>query len=185
MSCASCAQTVEKSLNKANGVSEAQVNFAAEKAYVTFDPQKNSRTRLIEVIENSGYGVKEEKTKTSFKVGGMTCASCSAAVEKALNKNDGVYQANVNIATEKGSVEYNPEILSKNDFREIVKNSGYELLSFEDEETDKSSESAEDELSDDMKKVKKAKKKMWGTWAFTIPIMLWICLLYTSPSPRD
>ncbi len=174
MSCASCAQTVEKSLNKANGVSEAQVNFAAEKAYVTFDPQQNSRDKLIEVVENSGYGVKEEKAKTSFKVGGMTCASCSAAVEKALNKSDGVYQANVNIATEKGSVEYNPEILSKNDFREIVKNSGYELLSFEDEETDKSSESAEDEISDDLKKVKAAKKKMWGTWAFTIPIMLWM-----------
>jgi len=174
MSCASCSQTVEKALNKAEGVSEAQVNFAAEKAYVTFDPQQNSRDKLIEVVENSGYGVKEEKAKTSFKVGGMTCASCSAAVEKALNKSDGVYQANVNIATEKGSVEYNPEILSKNDFREIVKNSGYELLSFEDEETDKSSESAEDEISDDLKKVKAAKKKMWGTWAFTIPIMLWM-----------
>src|SRR6056297_4273578 len=174
MSCASCSQTVEKSLNKADGVSEAQVNFAAEKAYVTFDPQQNSRAKLIEVVENSGYGFKEEKEKISFSIDGMTCASCSAAVEKALNKSEGVYQANVNIATEKGNVEYNPEVLSKNDFREIVKNSGYELAHFEDEETDKSSESAEDELSDDLKKVKKAKKKMWGTWAFTIPIMLWM-----------
>lgn len=174
MSCASCAQTVEKALNKADGVSEAQVNFAAEKAYVTFDPQQNSRAKLIEVIKNSGYSVKEEKEKISFSIDGMTCASCSAAVEKALNKSEGVYQANVNIATEKGSVEYNPEILSKNDFREIVKNSGYELARFEDEEVKRDSENAEDELSDDMKKVKKAKKKMWGTWAFTIPIMLWM-----------
>ena len=174
MSCASCAQAVEKALNKAEGVTEAQVNFAAEKAYVTFDPAQSSREQLIEVVKNSGYGVKEEKAKTSFKIGGMTCASCSAAVEKALNKSEGIYEANVNIATEKGSVEYNPEVLSKNDFREIVKNSGYELLSFEDEKTDKSRENAEDELSDDMKKVKEAKKKMWGTWAFTIPIMLWM-----------
>ncbi|MFN2341323.1 MAG: heavy metal translocating P-type ATPase [Halanaerobium sp.] len=174
MSCASCAQTVEKSLNKAEAVSEAQVNFAAEKAYITFDPDKSSRENLIEVVKNSGYGVKEEKSKISFDIDGMTCASCSAAVEKALNKSEGVYQANVNIATEKGSVEYNPEILSKNDFRQIVKNAGYELARFEDEEIDKSSESAEDELSEDMKKVKEAKKKMWGTWAFTIPIMLWM-----------
>ena len=174
MSCASCAQAVEKALNKAEGVTEAQVNFAAEKAYVTFDPAQSSREQLIEVVKNSGYGVKEEKAKTSFKIGGMTCASCSAAVEKALNKSEGIYEANVNIATEKGSVEYNPEVLSKNDFREIVKNSGYELLSFEDEEVERDSESAEDELSDDMKKVKKAKNKMWGTWAFTIPIMLWM-----------
>ncbi|CCU78113.1 Lead, cadmium, zinc and mercury transporting ATPase; Copper-translocating P-type ATPase [Halanaerobium saccharolyticum subsp. saccharolyticum DSM 6643] len=174
MSCASCSQTVEKSLNKADGVSEAQVNFAAEKAYVTFDPQQSSRDKLIKVVENSGYSVKEEKEKISFSIDGMSCASCSAAVEKALNKSEGVYEANVNIATEKGSVQYNPEILSKNDFREIVKNSGYELAHFEDEEIEKDSENAEDELSDDMKKVKKAKKKMWGTWAFTIPIMLWM-----------
>src|SRR6056297_731181 len=174
MSCASCSQTVEKALNKADGVSEAQVNFAAEKAYVTFDPQQNSRAKLIEVVKNSGYGVKEEKAKTSFKIGGMTCASCSAAVEKALNKSEGIYEANVNIATEKGSVEYNPEILSKNNFREIVKNSGYELTRFEDEELEKNYDNIDDELSDDMKKVKKAKNKMWGTWAFTIPIMLWM-----------
>jgi Cu+-exporting ATPase len=174
MSCASCAQTVEKALNKAEGVSEAQVNFAAEKAYITFDQKKNSREKLVEVVENSGYGVKEEKANISFKVGGMTCASCSSAVEKALNKSEGVYQANVNIATEKGSVEYNPEVLSKNDFREIVKNSGYELISFEDEELEKNREGSEDEISDDLKKVKEAKKKMWGTWAFTIPIMLWM-----------
>ena len=136
MSCASCAQTVEKSLKKAEGVIAAQVNFAAEKAYVTFDPQKSSRSRLIEVVKNSGYGVKEGKDKISFDINGMNCAACSAAVEKALNKSEGVYQANVNIATEKGNVEYNPEILSKNDFREIVKNSGYELASFDDEENE-------------------------------------------------
>ncbi len=174
MSCASCSQAVEKALNKAEGVSKAQVNFAAEKAYITFDPQQSSRAKLIEVVENSGYGVKEEKEKISFSIDGMNCAACSAAVEKALNKSEGIYQANVNIATEKGNVEYNPEVLGKNDFREIVKNAGYELARFEDEEIDKSSESAEDELSDDMKKVKEAKKKMWGTWAFTIPIMLWM-----------
>ena len=174
MSCASCSQAVEKALNKAEGVSEAQVNFAAEKAYITFDSEQSSRKELIEVVKNTGYGVKEEKEKISFSIDGMNCAACSAAVEKALNKSEGVYQANVNIATEKGSVQYNPEILSKNDFREIVKNSGYELARFEDEEVEKDSENAEDELSDDLKKVKEAKKKMWGTWAFTIPIMLWM-----------
>ena len=174
MSCASCAQTVEKSLNKAEGVSEAKVNFAAEKAYITFNPQKNSRRNLIEVVKNSGYDVKEKKESITFTIDGMSCASCSAAVEKALNKTEGIYQANVNIATEKGSVEYNPDLLTKSDFREIVKNSGYELDQFEDEEREKTSDNNENELSDDMKKVKEAKKKMWSTWAFTIPIMLWM-----------
>lgn len=34
MSCASCAQSIEKALKRARGVEQAQVNFAAEKAYV-------------------------------------------------------------------------------------------------------------------------------------------------------
>ena len=174
MSCASCAQAVEKGLKKAEGVIEAQVNFAAEKAYIKFDPEKSSREKLIEVVRNTGYDVDQEKEKITFDIDGMNCAACSAAVEKALNKSDGVYMANVNIATEKGSVEYNPDILTKNDFREIVKNSGYELAKFEDEEAERSGSTSDEEISEDMKKVAEAKKKMWGTWAFTIPIMLWM-----------
>lgn len=174
MSCASCAQAVEKGLKKAEGVIEAQVNFASEKAYIKFDPEKSSREKLIEVVRNTGYDVDQEKEKITFDIDGMNCAACSAAVEKALNKSDGVYMANVNIATEKGSVEYNPDILTKNDFREIVKNSGYELAKFEDEEAERSGSPSDEEISEDMKKVAEAKKKMWGTWAFTIPIMLWM-----------
>lgn len=43
-------------------------------------------------------------TQTSFKIGGMTCASCVARVEKALRGVPGVIEASVNLATEKASV---------------------------------------------------------------------------------
>ena len=171
LSCASCAQAVEKGLKKAAGVKEVQVNFASKKAYIKFDPEISSREKLIEVVRNTGYDVEAEKDKITFDIDGMNCAACSAAVEKALNKSDGVYLANVNIATEKGSVEYDPDLLTKNDFREIVKNSGYELAKFEDKESEKSRSASDAELNKEMKKVKEAKKKMWGTWAFTIPII--------------
>ncbi len=168
MSCASCAQTVEKALNKADGVAEARVNFAAEKAYIEFDPAEIDEEKLAEVVRSTGYDVRDEREKLTMEIGGMTCASCSAAVEKALNKTDGVYEANVNIASEKGRVEYDPTKLSREDFKEIVKNTGYEVISFEGDEK---TESEEDK---DLKKVAEAKRKMWGTWVFTIPIILWM-----------
>ncbi|TET90899.1 MAG: copper-translocating P-type ATPase [Methanomassiliicoccales archaeon] len=55
MTCASCAQTIENALKKAEGVSYASVNLATEKALVRFDPLKTSPARLIKVVEGVGY----------------------------------------------------------------------------------------------------------------------------------
>ncbi len=55
MSCASCASIIERTLNKQNGVKEANVNFAAEKAYVTFDEREVGVDGLIEVVKRAGY----------------------------------------------------------------------------------------------------------------------------------
>lgn len=170
MSCASCAQTIEKALNKANGVKMAQVNFAAEKAYVEFDPGIIDEGKLADVVRGTGYDVKEEREKITLKIGGMTCASCASTVEKALNKAEGVFSASVNIASEKGTVEYDPQVLSREDFKKIVATTGYEVVGFEGDETITS----QVEEDDDLKKVREAKKRMWGAWASTIPIILWM-----------
>ncbi len=53
-----------------------------------------------------------EKTKQAttiiLPVTGMTCASCAVTIEKGLAKMPGVSQANVNLASEKASIEYDP-----------------------------------------------------------------------------
>ncbi|MFW6238254.1 MAG: heavy metal translocating P-type ATPase, partial [Halanaerobiales bacterium] len=167
MSCASCAQTIENTLKRTEGVDDARVNFAAEKVYIDFNPEQTNQDKLAAAVRQAGYDVKEEKEKVILNIGGMTCASCAATVEKALNKAEGVYSANVNIASEKGTVEYDPTVLSREDFEEIVAASGYEVVGYEGEDK----EVAEKE---DLKKVRKAKRRMWGTWAFTIPIILWM-----------
>jgi Cu+-exporting ATPase len=57
MHCASCAQAIENALRRVNGVYEASVNFASEKAQVTFDPSRVSRAVLEEAVEATGYQV--------------------------------------------------------------------------------------------------------------------------------
>lgn len=56
MHCASCALLIERSLKKVPGVRQANVNFAAEKAAVTFDPQATDTTHLIAAVRKAGYG---------------------------------------------------------------------------------------------------------------------------------
>ncbi|MCL2232102.1 MAG: cation transporter, partial [Treponema sp.] len=63
MSCAGCAQRVEKSIKRLDGVESASVNFAAEKAAVMYDPQKVKLSDLHAVIESGGYKVIETEKK--------------------------------------------------------------------------------------------------------------------------
>ena len=63
--------------------------------------------------------------KQELEITGMTCAACSTRVEKGLNKMEGVLQANVNLAFEKATVEYNPTAISAKDLIKKVENLGY------------------------------------------------------------
>jgi Cu+-exporting ATPase len=99
MTCASCAARVEKVLKQLPGVTDATVNLATEIATVSGETDAASVQRAI---EKSGFSMPTETFKLTIT--GMTCASCSARVEKALAKVAGVLDASVNLATEQATV---------------------------------------------------------------------------------
>jgi len=131
MHCASCALNVEKSLNKVEGVAEAQVNFGTEKATVEYDANKVELQELEDIVKETGYGVVNEKA--IIKIGGMTCAMCVQAIERVLKKIDGISEVTVNLAAEKAYVTYNPQMTSVNEMKEAIENLGYDYLGMEGE----------------------------------------------------
>jgi Cu+-exporting ATPase len=126
MSCASCVAKIEKGLSKMSGISDAKVNFATEKATITFDPSRVHIGDFITTIKDLGYEAGMEKV--TFPIHGMSCASCVKKVENALNGLKGVLRASVNFATERATVQYIPGVVSMEDFRKTVKDAGYEIL---------------------------------------------------------
>ncbi|WP_448207067.1 heavy metal translocating P-type ATPase [Azospirillum sp. sgz302134] len=105
MTCASCVGRVEKALSRVPGVTGVSVNLATERAHVTFadkPPTKDEAKAVAEAIEAAGY--EPRKQEFDLTVGGMTCASCVARVEKALLRVPGVESAAVNLATERAHV---------------------------------------------------------------------------------
>lgn len=106
MTCAACATRIEKGLSKVEGVSKANVNFALERASISFDPDVVEPSQFEERIQKLGFGVIKEKVE--FDISGMTCAACATRIEKGLSKVEGVSRANVNFALETASVEYSP-----------------------------------------------------------------------------
>jgi len=165
MTCASCAAHVEEALREIEGVSEANVNLATERARVAFAPDTNVG-QLVSAVRDAGYDVGSEKV--ILPIVGMTCASCSAHVEEALKKLDGVLSVTVNLATERATVEYVPGLVAMEDFRRAVADAGYEVKEIADQ-------SAETEQVDESElKMKTARLRMLVAWVFTIPIMVWM-----------
>jgi len=130
MSCVACARRVEKTLFRTEGVSTANVNLAVERATVEYDPAGTGPEALIRSVEDAGYGV--ERLETGFGVTGMSCASCVGRVEKALGEVPGVLDVNVNLATERTTVEYLAGTAGMRDFERAVEGAGYGVVSEEE-----------------------------------------------------
>jgi len=125
MTCASCVARNERALRKLDGVDEANVNFATEKATVVFDPAVLTAHDLVETVEKAGYGV--VTLRETLPILGMTCASCVSRVERALKKTPGVVDAHANLATEKAIVTYVPGQTDRAALIAAVRAAGYDV----------------------------------------------------------
>lgn len=129
MTCASCAQTVQKGLSGLPGVNKASVNLATSKATVFYDPQRVGAKDFISSIRHNGYDV--GTTSVEIPIQGMDCASCVQKIEKALLETNGVSKAVVNLATEKAKVEYLPSETDLSELKKSIESTGYKVLEVE------------------------------------------------------
>jgi copper-exporting ATPase len=102
----------------------------------------------------------------TFPVMGMSCASCSARVEKTLNRQPSVRRATVNYASATATVEYDSQNCSPEALQQAVQNAGYDLLIKQDENTPDKVEQAHDK--------KYRALKFRATWAIvlSVPVMV-------------
>jgi len=165
MHCANCSATIERNLKKLDGVAEANVNYATEKATVIFDPSLLSETAIHAKIKDAGYGV--ATVKVELPITGMTCANCVATVERTLNKKvPGVVNATVNFATEKATVEYVPGQVTRADMVAAIEKAGYGVVEAEAGELEDAEQAAREA------EVRDQTRKFWVGVAFALPLFL-------------
>lgn len=126
MTCAACERNVSRALNKAEGVDEAVVNIATERASINYDAEKTNIPQLIESIQRAGYSV--ATASIELPITGMTCAACERNVTRALKKPAGVLDVQVNLATEKARVSYVPGLARRSDLVAAVEAAGYGVI---------------------------------------------------------
>ncbi len=166
MTCASCVATIEGGLKELPGIAEVNVNLATERGSVVYDPELVNIDQLVQTVQDVGYEVRTEKV--DIPVGGMTCASCVATIESALKELDGVISANVNLATERATVEYLPTQVSLADLKKAITDAGYEVREMaaeEGEAVDKEREAREREI-------RQQRQRLIFAAVLTVPIFL-------------
>ncbi|MCB2294719.1 heavy metal translocating P-type ATPase [Clostridium algoriphilum] len=164
MTCAACAKTIERVSKKLPGVEEANVNFATEKLNINYDDALIKLEDIQSAVEKAGYKIVVQTTNKTLRIEGMTCAACAKNIERVSKKLPGVIEANVNFATEKLNISFEPSLVRTADIKKAIEKAGYKAL--------------EDESNVDLDKEKKEKeiKALWNRFLisaiFGVPLLL-------------
>ena len=150
MSCAACAARLEKGLQRQPGVQSAQVNLATERATVEYDDEQLKPESLAEVVTELGFKASAvqdpRRAHVDLQISGMHCAACSARTEKKLQSLPGVRQVNVNLSTERASVDYDAEQISPSALIDAVTELGFGAQSWQESDVDLEQEQKEKEI---------------------------------------
>jgi Cu+-exporting ATPase len=154
---------VEKVLRKVEGVTSVSVNLADEHAALVVDAQAVSAA--VAAVEKAGYGVIHEQI--SLPITGMTCASCSARVEKALRKVPGVLRAQVNLADERADVDVLPMVVDMARLVATVENAGYGVIA-----SATSSDAEDVEAQARAHELAIRRRRLWVAMIFAVPLFM-------------
>ncbi|UMY15998.1 heavy metal translocating P-type ATPase [Methylobacterium organophilum] len=133
MSCASCVGRVERALAALPGARDVAVNLATGTASLRL-PEAADPAAVPETIRAAGYDVPE--TVTRIGIEGMSCASCSARVERVLNGLPGVTQAAVNLTTGRAEIRHAGGFPSREAIEAAIRAAGYEPRAVEEGSSD-------------------------------------------------
>jgi Cu+-exporting ATPase len=165
MTCANCSLTIERNLKRLSGVEDAAVNLATEKASVIYDPSVVNEGDFLALIRDIGYDV--ATARADLPITGMTCANCAMTIERTLKRLDGVVGANVNLASERASVEYLPGVVSLAAIQQAIRDVGYDVV------VPGEGEAAEDvERAAREAEIRDQARKFWVGVAFSLPLFL-------------
>ena len=167
MTCAACAKASERAVQKLPGIQEAAVNYSTEKLTVHFEEGAVSLEDIKTAVSKAGYEAEEERTAkaVTIPIGGMTCAACSARIEKTLGKMPGVLTASVNLATEKATVNYEPSAVRLSEIKQAIARIGYTPLA-----ADSSTQVDEHRLAKE-REIRILKTKLAVSAVFALPLL--------------
>ena len=127
MSCAACANRIEKELAAAPGVRRAGVNFASSRATVEYDPARTGVRELMETVKSTGYGVAGTARADFVLDDSARPSGSSQPLEAHLRRLRGVAAVSFNLGTMEVRVEYLPGAMDVITLRRAIEEFGYRV----------------------------------------------------------
>ncbi|KFM02290.1 Copper-transporting ATPase 2, partial [Aptenodytes forsteri] len=131
MTCASCVSTIERNLQKEDGIVSVLVALMAGKAEIKYKPEFIQPLEIAQLIQNLGFEATiiedhaESEGNVELLITGMTCASCVHNIESKLLRTNGIFYASVALATCKAHIQFDPEITGPRDIIKIIEEIGF------------------------------------------------------------
>ncbi|CEH19447.1 copper p-type atpase [Ceraceosorus bombacis] len=130
MTCGACVETIERMLRQQAGIYSVSVALLAERAVVAYDASKWTPAKIAEEIEDIGFEasalIEIAEDTVQLHIYGMTCASCTSTIEKALRSRVGVIDASVSLALETAQIEIDTRQVGPRDLVELVEDCGFD-----------------------------------------------------------
>lgn len=127
ISCQVCVNKIEKKLSKLEGMKEAVVNLSTEKLSVDYDEIILKEETIIETVKKLGYEIEEESElkDVELDIDGISCQVCVNKIEKKVSKLNGVKSVIVNLASSRGKIVYDSDVIKLSEILEVMKKMGY------------------------------------------------------------
>jgi Cu+-exporting ATPase len=173
MHCASCVTSIENALRSFNGVKDAKVNFASEKATVIYDPAITDMAAIEKVIEATGYSVirpgkegKGAERTLRLKVVGMDNPHCVGTIGGAVSSLPGIISKDLRV-NEKAIIKYDPAKVSPKKIEEVIKAAGYTPIEEEEITEDVEKEARE-------KEIRNLRNRFFGALILSLPLLYYM-----------
>ncbi|EPS37028.1 hypothetical protein H072_9403 [Dactylellina haptotyla CBS 200.50] len=139
MTCGSCTSAVEKGFSGMDGIVSVDVSLMMNRAVIVHDASKVNAEKIVDTIEDRGFdaalisSIESKPVQTTahyatstIGIEGMTCGSCTSAVESALKGVEGIGSVSVSLVMNRAVVQHNPEIITAEQIVDIVEDRGFD-----------------------------------------------------------
>ncbi|KAF2972408.1 hypothetical protein GQX73_g1187 [Xylaria multiplex] len=139
MTCGACTSAVESGFTSLDGILRFNISLLAERAVIIHDPAKVPSEKIVEIIEDRGFGAKVLSTvfdssdqsassSAQFKIYGNPDAAAAKTIEEALQALPGVSSAKLSLAASRLTVSHQPGVTGLRTIVEVVESLGFNAL---------------------------------------------------------
>ncbi len=163
MTCANCVSTIERNLNKLDGIKQANVNLSSERANISFDSDSLSIAQIVEKVQKSGYDVATGELE--YFISGLSDTADITRLQSTIQKIAGITDFEANLSSQKVHLKYIPTLVNQNEILKGIKDAGFSAVQL-GENVDDAEEKAR------LSEVNYQKQLLITGLIFTIPLFL-------------